>query len=62
MKFSTTTAGRDPLNLRQQLEQFANSQWIPAHYTPDQAAAFVLDQFKRTVAGGLEQIELRVEA
>jgi hypothetical protein len=35
-------------------------QWIPAHYSPEEAAAFVLDQFKRTV--GLQVAGLEVRA
>jgi hypothetical protein len=29
------------------LERHANSLWIPAHLTDDEAAEFVLDHFKR---------------
>jgi hypothetical protein len=54
MHFIVTTEGRDSLGLRQLLEVFANGQWVPDHYTPEQAAEFVLDQFKRTVASELE--------
>jgi hypothetical protein len=54
MQFTVTTEGRDTLGLRQLAEDFANRQWVPAHYTPEQAAEFVLDQFKRTVAVELE--------
>jgi hypothetical protein len=59
MQFRCTTTGRDPLGLAKLLEQFANEQWVADHYTPEQATEFLLDRFKRTVATGLEQIELR---
>jgi hypothetical protein len=36
------------------LERFAAEQWVAAHMTPEQAAASVLDVFKRTVAQELE--------
>ena len=58
MRFSVTTTGRDPLGLAEVLERFANEQWVPVHYTAEQAAQFVLDQFKRTVATGLEQMQV----
>jgi hypothetical protein len=54
MQFAVSTEGRDLLGLRQIAENFANQQWVPDHYTPGQAAEFVLDQFKRTVAMELE--------
>ena len=59
MKFVVKTEGRRSLNLLGLAEEFANSQWIPAHYSAEQAAEFVLDQFKRTVAEELEMIEVR---
>jgi hypothetical protein len=54
MHFTVSTEGRDSLGLRQIAENFANQQWVPAHYTPEQAANFLHDQFKRTVAMELE--------
>jgi hypothetical protein len=33
------------------LERYANEQWLPGHMTPQQAAASVLDSFKRAAAG-----------
>jgi hypothetical protein len=39
-------------------KQFANDQWIADHYTPEQAAVFILDRFKRRIAADLEMIEL----
>jgi hypothetical protein len=54
MQFTVTTEGRDNLGLRQLAEDFANQQWVPDHYTPEQATEFALDQFKRTVLSELE--------
>jgi hypothetical protein len=62
MKFVVTTEGRDSLGLRALVQGFAESQWIPTHYTPEQAVEFVLDQFRRTVAAELEMIEVKCEA
>jgi hypothetical protein len=39
------------------VEQFANEQWVPSHYTREEAAEFVLDRFKRTVATGLGRLD-----
>jgi hypothetical protein len=57
MRFTATTEGRDTLGLQQLAEDFANRQWIPDHYSPEQAEQFVLDQFKRTLA---MELKLRV--
>ena len=35
--------------------------WIPEHLTPQEAAAFALDHFKRAVVSGLEVLEVEVE-
>ena len=53
--------GSDPLNLRKQLERFANEQWLPEHVTVEEATAIVLDQFKRIVTRSyhLEWREIR---
>jgi hypothetical protein len=53
---------RCTLGLAPILERFANMQWLADHYTPEQAAAFVLDRFKRRIAAELEMIELSVES
>ena len=50
MQFTVTCHGADPLSLREMLERFAQAQWLPVHVTREEAAAIVLDQFKRTVA------------
>jgi hypothetical protein len=44
-----------------QAAAFANEQWLPAHVTRKQAAAILLDQFKRTVAQTLETTEVRAK-
>lgn len=41
------------------LERFANEQWLPVHVTRDEAAAIVLDQFKRTVAQTVELLAVK---
>ena len=59
MPFTVTKLSRDSLGLRELLQRFAAEQWIPAHYTPEEAAAFVLDQFKRTVAVEVAGLEVQ---
>jgi hypothetical protein len=54
MHFKVTTDGRNRLGLVALLERFANEQWLPEHMTDEQAAASVLDSFKRAIAGELE--------
>ena len=62
LKFSATSAGSDTLNLPRMLEDFANRQWIPAHMTQEQAIAFVVDQFKRTLYNESQLVEISCEA
>jgi hypothetical protein len=59
--FTATCLGFDPLGRREKLETFANEQLLPAHVTREEAAAIVLDQFKRTVAQALATLEVRAE-
>ena len=52
-------AGEDELGLNESLQQFADSYWLPDHVTKEQAAAIVLDAFKRKVAGQLKLLDLK---
>jgi hypothetical protein len=54
--------GSDPLSLRDSLERFANQQWLPVHATPEEAAAIVFVQFKRTLAQTLEMLVVEAAA
>ena len=56
--FHATTDGPNKLGLRELLERFAAEQWVAAHMTPEQAAASVLDVFKRQLAQKLELLGL----
>ncbi len=58
MYFTVTTEGRDRLKLRQLIQDFADSQWVPAHYNEDDAVYFIWDQFKRTLAAEMEMIQV----
>jgi hypothetical protein len=60
-RFTAHCIGSDPLNLREQLERFANEQWLPEHATREEATEIALDQFKRTVTQALAAIDLRCE-
>ena len=61
MQFTVVCHGSDPLGLREKLEQFANEQWLPTHVTREEAAAIVMDQFRRTVAHTMELLELTAD-
>ena len=60
-RFSVTTEGRSVLGLAALCERFANEQWIPEHYLPHEAEAFVLNQFQRTVEAELKLLVVRCE-
>ena len=60
MPFTVTTSGRDQLGLRQALETFANSQWMPDYLDEEQRIAWVWYQWKRTLAGELKLLGLEV--
>lgn len=53
MRFEVITERPGPLGIHELLERHANSLWIPAHLTDEQAGKFVLDHFKRQVAAEL---------
>ena len=57
-RFTMTTEGRNRLNLRKLCEETINDLWIPSHLTPEQAAEFAMDHFKRTVLSELELLEV----
>jgi hypothetical protein len=60
-QFTITTAGSNQLNFRQLCEEVVNSLLIPSHLTPEQAAAFALDYFRRAVLSELELLEVSPE-
>ena len=60
MKFEATTDGIDKFALTDALQWFADDFWLPDHATDEQAAAIVLDAFKRKVSGQLELLHLEV--
>jgi len=56
--FTAKTIATDPLGLRDLLQRFADERWLPAHATPEQRAAIVLDEFRKRVLHDLEALEL----
>jgi hypothetical protein len=60
--FTATTTGPDRMGLRELLHRYADEKWVAAHMTPEQAAASVLDCFKRAVRQemGLLEVGCRV--
>jgi hypothetical protein len=57
-RFIVKTEGSNKLDLRKTCEEFVKDVWVPTHLTPEQAAAFVLDCFKRTVQSELKLLEV----
>ena len=57
-QFVVTTDGKNRLGLRELCEGFVNQLWVPAHLADEQAAAFALDQFRRTLLAELEMIDV----
>ena len=57
--FTVTTEGPNRLGLRELCQRYIDEQWVIEHATPEQAAAIVLDTFKRAVAQELEMLEVR---
>ncbi len=57
-RFMVATEGGNIAGLREACQAFVDSLWIPAHLTAEQAAAFALECFRRTVAGELELLAI----
>jgi hypothetical protein len=58
--FQTIHHGKiDKLGLASELEQFANDQWVGAHYSEEDAVATVMERFRKMVDQELQLIELR---
>jgi len=60
MRFSVTTEKSGPLAIHELLERHANSLWVPAHLADDQAAAFVLDHFRRQIESELAMARIEL--
>jgi hypothetical protein len=59
--FKVASWGPNRLGLAELVQRFADEQWVPSHYSPEQAAAFVIDQFKRAVSTELEMPSVSAE-
>ena len=59
-RFTVTSEGSDRLHLRQLCEEFINDLWLPAHLTPEQAAAFAAYYFRRAVLSELKMLEVTI--
>ena len=57
-RFNVTITGPDPLGLRDLCDRFVNEHWVADHMTPVQAAASVLEEFKRAVRGKLGALKV----
>lgn len=57
-RFTVSTEGRRDLNMRALAESFVNQLWTPDHLTPEQAANFAHDSFRRTVLAELKMLTI----
>jgi hypothetical protein len=55
-RFTVTTEGRNDLDLRGLCERYVNGLWIPANLSPDQAAEFAFDYFRRSLLAELKML------
>jgi hypothetical protein len=60
MQFKVTTESPGPLGIAELLQRHADTLWVPDHLDADQAAAFVLDHFRRQIEAELAMIEVTV--
>jgi hypothetical protein len=60
-RFTVSSEGSSRLGLRELCQRFADNLWVPDHLTDEQAAAFALDQFRRTVLAELEMLGVSCE-
>ena len=54
-----TTEGENKLGLRELLQRYVDDQWTADHYTDEQRAEILLDQFKRAILSELELLDLK---
>lgn len=61
MRFTVTTEKPGPLAIHELHERHANALWVPAHLTEEQAAAFVLEHFRRQVEAEVQIVDIACE-
>ena len=61
MKFDVRTEQPGPLAIHELLQRHANELWVPEHLDDSQAAAFVLDHFRRQFASELAMVTVAVK-
>ena len=58
MQFTVRTDKPGPLEIDKLLERHANNLWVPAHFTPELAAAFVLEHFRKQIDAELAMVTI----
>jgi hypothetical protein len=58
-RFIATSEGNRLPGFAEMCQRFCDEQWIADHLTDEQAAASVLDQFRRALAAELELLDVR---
>ncbi len=61
MKFKIETEQPGPLAIHELLRLHANELWVPNHFNDGQAAAFVLDHFRRQVVAELAMVTVGIK-
>jgi hypothetical protein len=61
MKFKFETEQPSPLAIHELLLRHANELWMPDHFNDGQAAAFVLDHFRRQVMADLAMVTVGIK-
>ena len=61
MPTTTRAEGQNRLGLRELCQQFVDEQRVAVHLPADQAAEYVLREFKRLVKAELELLEVRCQ-
>jgi|GEM_PF-4526299 len=59
IRFVATSDGRNRLGMKELCQEFVNELQMPTCLTKDEAAHYVLDLFKRSVASELELLDVK---
>ena len=59
-EINVTTEGKNELGLLDKLQSYAEGYGIPVHVSEDDAAAMIMNSFKRKIHADLEMMEIKV--
>jgi hypothetical protein len=58
MRFLITTDRPGPLAIHELLQHYADQQWVPAHLSDDQKAAYILHHFREQIEAELAKVKI----